>query len=1333
MESENGLKLSEKQLQTIASQVTVKVTGDNNGGSGTLLAKRGNSYLVLTNSHVIRGVNTVSLQTSDGKTYPAKIIPNTKLEKLDLALLEFQTNQNYCLAKLTDVLPLIDMPMIAAGFSAEKGAIVFRQGKVQQISQQPLKEGYEIGYNSDIQQGMSGGAIIDQEGMLIGINGRGTYPILNTGYIYEDGSSPSVEEIQQMRKLSWGIPVSRALAQVNEDILTAYSLPLPKTPDGFPPIQSTGWLKKLEEKAKQITVRIDSSSKANGSGIIIAKDGNTYTVLTASHVVCERQKGEDARKLCGDYNYKIIAPDGKQYPVDKSTIKTEEGVDLGVVKFTGTETYEVATLADYNPNNLDYMFTAGYPRLGDKNSPWRFTMGRIFDKEFGLIETTQSDFQSGSSGSLQSASFLKEGYELVYTSITFRGMSGGPVLDSLGRVIGIHGRAEGEQNLDEKTGNCGSSEGQVQIGFSLGIPMSTFLGLATRLGVQPQQVQNTRAPQLDTQQVKSIQQAVLSADVSKGNATATQWLERGNQLWRLRRFEEAVKAFDKAIKLEPSLYLAHYGLGLTLNSWGKDQEAVAALEQAVRYKDCFAIAWALQSSVYRKLNQLDKALIAIDKAIQLQPKNPNLYNEKWVVLGSLKRYSEAEAAISKTIELSRRAVFFNNRGNLYYFQKKWDLALANYNEAIKLNPQSAYIYASRGNAYDELKKWDLALDDYNKAIQLNPQDAFAYNNRGVFYVRQKKWNLALADYNKAIELSPKYAHAYTMRAIFYENQKKWDLALADYTKAIELYSQIADGIQLHPQGAYLNRGKLYANQEKWELALADFNKAIELNPQNGDAYIYRGKVYANREKWDLALADFNKAIQINPQDAIAYINRGNFYKNQKKWDLALVDFNKAIQINPQDAIAYNNRGNFYKNQKKWDLALADYNKAIELNPEYAEAYTYRGVYYVNQQKWDLALADFNKAIQLNTEYALAYNNRGLFYKDQQKWDLALADINKAIQLNPQLASAYNHRGIVYSNQRKWDLALADFNKAIELNPQDSEDVNAYNNRGLLYRNQKKWDLALADYNKAIQLNPEYALAYINRGLFYKDQQKWDLALTDFNKAIELNPQNGDAYYNRGNLYKNQKKWDLALADYNKAIELNSQDADAYNNRGLLYAQQQKWDLALADFNKAIEINPKLTAAYTMRGIFYENQQKWDLALADFNKAILLNPESALTYFNRADLYYKQQKWDLALADLNKVVELNSQFTKAYVKRGLLYIKQQKWDSALADLNKVIELNPQFAFAYTTRGTVHIMKKDKQRAIQDFQQAAQLFQAQQDIANYKRTMYMLKQLQAISKN
>ena len=374
--------LSLQEMKTLANKITVKVTGNNNGGSGTILGKEGNSYLVITNSHVVRGVSEISLTTFDGKEYPAKIVPQSKFKKSDLALLEFQANQDYCLPSIAEgITGITGLEVIAAGYSANKGEIVFRSGEVKQVSEQALKEGYQIGYSSDIDQGMSGGAIISSDGTLMGINGKSSYPILNTGYVYENGKKPTDAEIQEMRKLSWGIPVRTFLARVDQGTFNAYSLPSPKSIANVattPPLE--GWLGEVEQKAKKFTVRIDSSSGANGSGIIIAREGNTYTVLTAAHVVCEK---EQDKKECENYSYEVMTHDGEKYRVEDSTIERKEGVDLGVLKFTvenkAAKTYTVATLADYNPNNYDYVFTVGYPKLGSK-SPWRFSQSQEMEK-----------------------------------------------------------------------------------------------------------------------------------------------------------------------------------------------------------------------------------------------------------------------------------------------------------------------------------------------------------------------------------------------------------------------------------------------------------------------------------------------------------------------------------------------------------------------------------------------------------------------------------------------------------------------------------------------------------------------------------------------------------------------------------------------------------------------------------------------------------------------------------------------------------------------------------------------------------------------------------------
>jgi S1-C subfamily serine protease len=213
----------------------------------------------------------------------------------------------------------------------------------------------------------------------------------------------------------------------------------------------TGVAKKVDEIAQQITVRIDSRDRGNGSGVIVAKEGNIYYVLTADHVV----KNPD--------EYEIVTPDGKRHRVNNETVKTFEGVDLALLQFTSQESYSIATLADYqlgldelSQGKQQLIFLSGFPgsKLGNnQNLSRKLTAGIAFPQIFALSLA-------------QNVYSLNNGYELVYTNLSQPGMSGGPLLDSLGRVVGINAAAEAELEVN----SAGQVE-EINLGRSLGVPI----------------------------------------------------------------------------------------------------------------------------------------------------------------------------------------------------------------------------------------------------------------------------------------------------------------------------------------------------------------------------------------------------------------------------------------------------------------------------------------------------------------------------------------------------------------------------------------------------------------------------------------------------------------------------------------------------------------------------------------------------------------------------------------------------------------------------------------------------------------------------------------------
>ncbi len=441
-----------------------------------------------------------------------------------------------------------------------------------------------------------------------------------------------------------------------------------------------------------------------------------------------------------------------------------------------------------------------------------------------MIRVNDNKLSTDSFGLTSSQRSLSGGYEMVYSNITYGGMSGGAVLDRDGRVIGIHGLAEGETALDGQN----SSVQQIQLGYSLGIPINTFVGLADRLEVNASlPIQDNLPSELNSSENKVFYNTILETEIPQGNATAEVWLERGNQLWRLQRFSEAVEAFDQAIALNlESVHLAYYGKGLALRSEKEDEAALLSLELATETKPDFTPAFSLKSSVLSNLNRLDEALVAIERAIALQKDNANLYNQQAGILSDLKRYSEAEIAYSQAIRIASYPIFYIYRGNLYEDQGKLELALTDYNRAIELEPEAFDPYVNRGFLYEDQGKLDLALADYNRIIELAPRTAITYLLRGNLYKKQGELELALADYNRAIELEPEAAKAYMNRGNLYNNQGKSELALADYNHAIEINPQFAE--------AYGNLGVVHIELKNTEEARFNLQKAQQLFIAQGD-------------------------------------------------------------------------------------------------------------------------------------------------------------------------------------------------------------------------------------------------------------------------------------------------------------------------------------------------------------------------------------------------------------------------------------------------------------------------------------------------------------------
>jgi len=210
----------------------------------------------------------------------------------------------------------------------------------------------------------------------------------------------------------------------------------------------------IERLAKLMTVRI-LTPNASGSGAIVRRQGQVYTVLTSWHVVAFSQQQT------------IIAPDGQRYGLLSRPLQLGNA-DLAIAQFRSFTTYQVAKISTDSLRVGEPVFAAGFPMYRGGSLTTTFEQGiRAFRFTQGVV-------------SVLPQKSLAQGYRLGYTNDIAVGMSGGPIFNSQGLLIGINGRVK---NRDPDFGVYAFEDGtepsgallEQMINSSWGIPISTYL------------------------------------------------------------------------------------------------------------------------------------------------------------------------------------------------------------------------------------------------------------------------------------------------------------------------------------------------------------------------------------------------------------------------------------------------------------------------------------------------------------------------------------------------------------------------------------------------------------------------------------------------------------------------------------------------------------------------------------------------------------------------------------------------------------------------------------------------------------------------------------------
>src|SRR5579871_3094773 len=132
------------------------------------------------------------------------------------------------------------------------------------------------------------------------------------------------------------------------------------------------------------------------------------------------------------------------------------------------------------------------------------------------------------------------------------------------------------------------------------------------------------------------------------------------------------------------------------------------------------------------------------------------------------------------------AAIYVNRGIEHKRKHGLDRAIADYDQALQIDPNNSRTYTVRGIAWDAKGDLDRAIADYDRAIRLDPQNADAYSVRGIAWQAKDDLDRAIADFDQAIRLDPKDTKVYALRGIAWDAKGDLDRAIADFDQAIRI-------------------------------------------------------------------------------------------------------------------------------------------------------------------------------------------------------------------------------------------------------------------------------------------------------------------------------------------------------------------------------------------------------------------------------------------------------------------------------------------------------------------------------------------------------------------
>lgn len=446
---------------------------------------------------------------------------------------------------------------------------------------------------------------------------------------------------------------------------------------------------------------------------------------------------------------------------------------------------------------------------------------------------------------------------------------------------------------------------------------------------------------------------------------------------QIKREDEAIAKLTEIINEKPEYVRARYRLGeiyLSRKEYAKVTEQTDAL---LKLNDDDAEALLLRARVALQENKTEDAVKSLGEILKKQPSHKEalfFISQAYLTLGNLEQAAAFIGDLEKYHPTWRKSKLLRIQENFQKGNIENALKIANeLLDALRIAVPNAEENANdltelrfralsaRGLAFLELGKFAEARADFQEIVKLSPNSAATWINLAKLSIAEKKLPEALELYEKALALDGKNFDALSGAVMLLNRQKQFPAAHAKIDQAIAENKENKEVLAAF----YYLKADIFIAEKNIESAETELKKAIEVDENYLPAYSAYASILAARNQTDAAVEQYKKVVEKKPSASVHTL-LGILEESRNNAAEAEKNYRRALQLMPDSAIAANNLAWLLaENGGNLDEALTLAKTVVDKNPNQAAFHDTLGWIYLKKGLKTQAAEQFKKAVQLD--------------------------------------------------------------------------------------------------------------------------------------------------------------------------------------------------------------------------------------------------------------------------------------------------------------------------------------------------------------------------------